>query len=127
MRDEIIYKNLSFKITGILFRVHNELGRHRSEKSYGDKFELLLKEEGLNFLREYNLPPSFTGENKNRNRVDFIIEDKIIIDLKAKDFVTKEDYYQMLRYLTALKKKLGLIINFRKKFLKPKRIINSDL
>ncbi len=123
--EEIIYKELSFKIVGLLFEVHNELGRYKSENQYGDKFEYLLKEKSFKYLREYNIPASFEGEYKNRNRPDFIIEDLIIVDFKAKTIITKEDYFQMQRYLTTYKKKLGLIVNFRQKYLKPKRIINS--
>ena len=59
-----------------------------------------------------------------RNIRDFVIEDKIILDLKAKRIVTKEDYYQMKRYLAVSNKKLGLIVNFRQKYISPKRILN---
>jgi len=57
--------------------------------------------------------------------VDFIIENKIIIDIKAKKFITKEDYYQMLRYLKGANLELGIIYNFRNTYLKPKRVLNS--
>ena len=125
--NNLIYKDLSYEITGILFAIHNELGRYKNEKQYADKFEQILKEEEIKYLREINLPPSFQGEKKYRNKIDFIIEDKIIIDFKAKTIITKEDYFQMQRYLTSYKKKLGIIVNFRQKYLKPKRIINSEI
>ena len=112
---------------GILFEVHNELGRYKNEKQCADKFEYKLKEKGIKYVREFNIPPSFVGERKNRNRPDFIIENKIIIDFKAKTIITKNDYSQMQRYLTTYKKKIGLIVNFRQKYLKPKRIINPEL
>jgi GxxExxY protein len=81
----------------------------------------------IKYLREFNIPPSFNGEKKNRNRPDFIIENKIIIEFKTKTIITKEDYFQMQRYLTTSKKKLGLITNFRQKYIKPKRIINPEI
>ena len=56
--------------------------------------------------------------------MDFIIEDKIIIELKAKPFITKNDYYQTRRYLELLNLELGIIVDFRQKYLKPKRILN---
>ena len=118
---------MSYEITGILFAIHNELGRYKNEKQYADKFEQILKGREIKYLREINLPPSFQGEKKYRNKIDFIIEDKIIIDFKAKTIITKEDYFQMQRYLTSYKKKLGIIVNFRQKYLKPKRIINSEI
>ena len=125
--NNLIYKDLSYEITGILFAIHNELGRYKNEKQYADKFEQILKGREIKYLREINLPPSFQGEKKYRNKIDFIIEDKIIIDFKAKTLITKEDYFQMQRYLTTYKKKLGIIVNFRQKYLKPKRIINSEI
>jgi GxxExxY protein len=54
-----------------------------------------------------------------------MVEGKIPVDIKAKKFITKEDYDQMQRYLEAADKKLGLIVNFRMTYVKPKRIINS--
>jgi GxxExxY protein len=55
------------------------------------------------------------------------IENKIIVDFKAKRLITKEDYYQMRRYLSTYNKKLGMIVNFRCRSIAPKRILNSEL
>lgn len=126
-KKDIIYPDLSYKICGFCFYLHNKLGRYRNERQYADGLEELLKENGVEYMREKTLPPSFKGENKNRNIPDFIINNKIIIDLKAKDFITKEDYFQLRRYLVSSNKKLGLIVNFRQKYLYPKRILNKDI
>jgi len=120
---ELIHPNLSYKLSGILFKVHNELGQFRAENEYGDLIENYLKENGLNYEREKVLPISFENDQQ-RNRVDFLIEDKIILELKAKNFIDKEDYYQIKRYLEALNKPLGILVNFRRKYITPKRIIN---
>lgn len=122
--EKIIYPELSYKICGLCFSVHNKLGQFRSEKSYADALEEILKKNKIDYKRETALPVSFTGESERRNIPDFTIDDKIILDLKAKRIVTKEDYYQMKRYLVASNKKLGLIVNFRQKYLSPKRILN---
>ncbi len=71
------------------------------------------------------MPPSFVNEFKGRNKIDFIIDDKIILETKAKRIITNEDYYQIKRYLIAFDKKLGILVNFRKKYITPKRILNS--
>ena len=65
-------------------------------------------------------------KGKVRCIVDFIVENKIILEFKAKDFITKEDYFQTKRYLVTLNLKLALLINFRQKRLAPKRILNKD-
>ena len=122
--DKVIYPELSYKICGLCFKIHNDLGQFRSEKSYTDALEEALKTAGMSYQREKSLGASFEGENERRNIPDFMIEDRVVVDLKAKRIVSKEDYFQMKRYLTASGKKLGLIVNFRQKYLSPKRILN---
>lgn len=124
--SKIIYPEISYKINGILFSAHNELGQFCNEKQYGDLIESYFKKFDLKYEREKILPPSFENELEGRNRTDFLVEDKILIEIKAKRFLTREDYYQVKRYLTALNKKLGILVNFRRKYITPKRILNSS-
>jgi len=124
--EKVILPKLSYKICGFCYQIHNDLGRFRNEKQYADAMEQLLKENNIKYAREEFLSPSFEGEG-NRNKPDFTIEDKIIIDFKAKNFITKDDYFQMKRYLASKNIKLGLIINFHQKFLAPKRVLNSEI
>ena len=124
MNDNLYYPELSYQICGLCFQVHNELGRYGSEKQYADALEALLKKHALSYVREEFLPASFVGEG-NRNKPDFLIGDLIIVDLKAKLVITKDDYFQMKRYLDASKKELGIIFNFRQKYLRPKRVIRG--
>ncbi|OGZ34736.1 MAG: hypothetical protein A2174_02200 [Candidatus Portnoybacteria bacterium RBG_13_41_18] len=122
---KVLFPELSYKICGFCFQVHNKLGRYRNEKQYADALGNLLTENKIEYIREKKLPASFTGEKSIRNIPDFVIDDKVVVDLKAKEIVTKEDYYQMRRYLVSSNKKLGLIINFRSKYLRPKRILSG--
>ena len=123
--EKPVYYELSYGINGVLFAVHNELGRFRSEKQYGDALERHLELLRLKFEREKALPKSFVGEAERRNVIDFLIDDKIILEIKAKRVLERSDYYQAKRYLIALNKKLALLVNFRDRFLRPKRILNS--
>jgi len=125
INKNIIYPELSYTICGFFFSIHKKLGRYRNEKQYGDAFEELLKENRIKYTREKSVDPSFAGEKNRRNIPDFIVDDKIVIEIKSKDFITKEDYFQMQRYLQSCGKKLGLIVNFRQKHLYPKRILNA--
>jgi GxxExxY protein len=120
----ILYPELSYKICGLFYKVHNDLKRFCNEKQYADALENLLKLNKFKYEREKALPISFEGENERRNIPDFIVEDTIVVDLKAKRIITKEDYYQMRRYLNAFSKELGIIVNFREYYLKPKRVLN---
>jgi GxxExxY protein len=123
---KIIYAELSYAINGICFKTQNDLGRLYNEKQYCDKIEQHLKEAGLEYEREKVLPPSFEGENPGRNKLDFLIENKIILEVKAKRILSRTDYYQVQRYLQALNLKLGILVNFKDEAVKPKRILNSS-
>lgn len=121
----LIYPDLSYRINGILYKVHNELGRFLNEKQYCDLIEEFLKNQKISFEREKILPQAFPSEKIGRSKVDFLIENKIILEIKTKIVVTSEDYFQLKRYLRSLNIKLGIIVNFRRRFLSPKRILNS--
>ena len=122
---EIVLKELSYKVNGLLFDVHNHLGRYCREKQYGDALEKLFMGELVPFEREKALPV-VNIDNQFTNKVDFVINNQLLIDLKAKPIITKEDYYQMQKYLQASGHNLGLIVNFRNKYLKPIRVIRHN-
>jgi GxxExxY protein len=122
---KIIYKDICYVLNGIFFQLQKELGRFCREKQYSDRFEELLKEKGLEYKREYEIK-KMEEKSPKGNKVDFLIDNKIIIEFKAKNFITKEDYFQTMRYIQSAKLKLGLLINMRDKYLKAKRVLNKD-
>jgi GxxExxY protein len=124
--NKIIYHDLSYKVNGILFKVRKDLGQYRNEKQYCDAIEQQLKINKLNYEREKVLDVSFEGERPGRNKADFVIEGKIILEVKAKPMVTTEDYYQIRRYLASTNLKLGILANMRRYAVNPKRILNSE-
>ena len=115
----LIFPELSYVLTGFCFTVHNEISPYGREKQYGDAIEKILREAGISFARELRIGDS-------GNIADFIIDDKIILELKAKRIITKEDYYQLQRYLQKTGLKLGLLVNFRNKYIKPVRVLRID-
>jgi len=127
MGGKVIYKELSYKINGLLYKTHNDLGRHKNEKQYADYFEYLLKEGEYKYKREYKLKLSFKGEKKGRNICDFIIENKIVVEMKTVRFISPDNYFQVKRYLSCSGLRLGIIVNFRQKYLTPKRVLNNEL
>lgn len=122
---QLIHAELSFNINGILFAVHNELGRFANEKQVCDFIEKKLTDTHIPYKREHQLHIAERGGHVGRNRFDFIIDDKIILEIKCKPYLTREDYYQVKRYLTAVNLKLGLLVNFQEERLHPKRILNG--
>ncbi len=125
--SKVIYKELSYLITGLLYKTHNDLGRYKNEKQYGDYFEFILKKNNIKYLREAKLDVSFPGEKNRRNVCDFIIENKIVVEFKANKFLMREDYFQIKRYLSSSRLKLGILVNFRQKYITPKRILNNEI
>lgn len=118
-KEKVIYPELSYFLTGIFFATHNELGRYAREKQYCDQIERKLRESGIKYQRECSV--GLSG-----NRADFLVDGKVLLEIKAKPLVHKEDYYQIQRYLQASGMKLGLLVNFRGRYLKPSRIIKID-
>jgi len=117
--NKVIYPELSYLITGICFDAHNSLGRFSREKQYGDFIEQKFINLKVPYRREYKI-------GKSGNIVDFLIDDKIILEIKAKDILLKDDYYQLQRYLQGLNIRLGLLINFRNSYLRPNRVVKID-
>jgi GxxExxY protein len=122
----IIYPELSYILNGIFFEVHNELGSHCREIQYCNAIENILKEKGLLYKKEVCLKVENNLIKSSSNRVDFVVGDRILIEVKAKRFMGRDEYYQIQRYLKAFNLKLGIMVNFHQKYLVPKRIINSD-
>lgn len=117
-KNKILYKKLSYLIVGTCFDAHNILGRYAREKQYGDYIEKRLIKENMDYKREM-----IVGEEGNV--VDFLVKDKVILELMTVMTITKRDYYQVQRYLQTADVKLGLLVNFRNKHLRPKRILKT--
>jgi len=86
-----LHKDLTFALNGVVFKVYNEIRRFAKEKQYYDLFKKCLVAEELNYKRE--LVVGDTG-----NQVDFLIQDRVLVEMKAKVLITKDDYNQVQRY-----------------------------
>lgn len=123
--SKIIKPELSYLLNGFFFEVQNRLGRYCTEKQFGDGLEELLKENCMIYEREKEILIPFGEKRIGGSKVDFFISNKILVDIKAKKYITKEDYLQMRRYLRAANLRLGLIVNFKSQSVTVKRVINS--
>lgn len=124
---ELIYKDLCYQIYGLCYQIHNVMGSIYSEKQYQDALESKLKLNKILHEREKDLLFNLGDTKIGGNRVDFLIESKLPVDLKAKKYITRDDFRQMLRYTKSGKYKLGLIINFGGKKVVIRRVVNSDI
>jgi len=126
-RVNLLHEELSYKIRGILYTTHNYLGCYRNEKIYCDAIERGLSVKGLNYEREFILPITFVGEKEGRNRLDFLVENTIIVEVKVVPILSKNVYHQCLRYLVSSNKELLILVNFYPQNLFIKRILNPNL
>lgn len=122
---KVIYPKLSYEIIGILFEVHTDLGNRYQEKYYQRAVEVKLKKRKISFSKELAVNLTIDNVIIGKYFLDFLIEDKIILELKAKPIVTKNDYKQIKAYLGSKKIKLGILANFYKESLEYKRVLNS--
>ncbi|OGK20004.1 hypothetical protein A2866_06235 [Candidatus Roizmanbacteria bacterium RIFCSPHIGHO2_01_FULL_39_8] len=122
----IVYPELSYKIIGILFEIHNELGSRYQEKYYQRAIELSLNENHILFEKEKMVPLIFKDITIGKYFLDFVIENKIALEVKTIDFFTKKDWRQVKGYLKSANLELGILANFNSERLVYKRILNSN-
>ena len=120
----MIYKDLSYKLTGLVFEIDNLIGFGQSEKIYADALEKLLIREKIKFSRELYYPIEIDGQVIKKYFFDFLVEDNIVVELKANDINYKQVCSQLFKYLKAGDKKLGIIFRFTKNGVRHKRIPN---
>ena len=120
----LLYKQEAYNIIGVCMEVHNELGKGFSEIVYGDALEIELENNNINFQREVKYNINYKGNKLPHYYVaDFIIENKIVLEIKAIEMLTKSHVKQTLNYLAASKIKLGILVNFGEDSLTYKRSI----
>ena len=109
----MIYPELSRTILGIAMQLHREMGCGFREKVYQDAFEVLLKENKIPYEKEKHISLVFHGvELEHDFFYDFLIDDKIGVELKAVSEIMGEFEAQIINYLHVSNHKLGLLLNF---------------
>jgi GxxExxY protein len=125
MNTELKYKDITEKIIGASFEVHKFLGNGFQEVIYQRALAYEMREAGLEFAREIEQEIYYKElpEPIGTRRADFVVEGKVLVELKA--LVMLEDVHlaQALNYLKAYKLEVGLLINFGAKSLEFKRLI----
>ncbi|MBA7709863.1 hypothetical protein ES703_118789 [subsurface metagenome] len=120
---EGLYKDLTYKVIGALYEVHNELGSVHKENIYHKAVAIELKDRGINFKEEKSLPVKYKGQRIGAYKPDFIIENKVILELKAVPMMTRAMFDQIFYYIKGTNYKLVLLANFGTSKLTVKRRI----
>lgn len=119
---------LSYKVIGLAIEVHRQLGPGLLESAYQACLIYELQKAGLKVEKEISLPISYKEIKLDQGyRIDLLIEDKLVIELKTVEDFSSVHFAQILTYLKLGEYPLGLLINFNSKTLKNniKRFINS--
>ena len=118
-----LHQELTGQIIAACFKVHNELGCGFHEKVYQEALAIVLKEEGITFEREKHLPITFHGHVLECSYIaDFVINNSVIVELKAISEMAPTHEAQVINYLKATGLQIGLLVNFGKRDLQVKRL-----
>jgi GxxExxY protein len=103
---------LTRQVIGCFFTAYNELGFGLTESFYSAALEILFREVGLDARREHGVDVMFRLHKLGTFRVDYLIEDSLILELKAGHQLPRGSRAQLLTYLRSAKKKIGLLLFF---------------
>lgn len=123
----MLYEDITRRIIGCSIEVHKRLGNGFQELIYQRALSIEFRIAGLLFEREKEMLIFYRDENIGTRRVDFFVENKIMVELKA--VIKLEDVHlaQAMNYLEAYKMEIGLLINFGARSLEFKRVHNNKL
>ncbi len=119
------YSELTSKIIGCAMEVHKHLGNGFQEVVYQRALAVEFGLQGIDFKREFEMPLAYKGNSIGSRRVDFFVEEKVMVEIKAVSKLEDVHLAQAINYLEAYKMEVGLLINFGGKSLEFKRVMNK--
>jgi len=121
-KKDFLYPELSYQIIGIAYAIYNQIGFGHLEKTYCNAFEEYLKHTSLKYTREFYYPVKIFDKIVAKNFFDFLVENKVILEIKIGTEGYREVCSQAFKYLKSSDYKLVIIIRFTKNGVKIKRI-----
>lgn len=122
--DDFIYRELSYQINGLLFKVDNLIGYGQTEKTYCNAIEELFKESNILYQREIYYPIKINDKIISQQYFDFLVADKIVLEIKTGNYMPRNVIPQLYQYLKTSDSKLGIIARFSKTGVQIKRVLN---
>ena len=121
------YEDLTYKIIGCAMEVHKHMGNGFQEVVYQRALAIEMQMQGFEFSRENEMPLLYKGYDVGTRRVDFFVENTIMVEIKA--LINLEDVHlaQAMNYVEAYNLEIGLLINFGAKSLQHKRVHNNKV
>lgn len=124
--EHVIYPELSYQIVGILFTVYSELGPGYKEIYYERAIARELEETKLAYRRQLPYTLTYKGQKIGQLYFDFLIDGKIIIEIKKGDYFSRRSIHQTNEYLKATGLKLAILANFTSQGVVYRRIVNIN-
>ena len=121
------YEELTYKIIGCAMEVHKHLGNGFQEVIYQRALAIEMGLQGIEFDREFTMNLEYKGHDIGTRRVDFFVEEKIMVEIKAVMNIEDVHLAQAVNYVEAYNLEIGLLINFGSKSLQHKRVHNNSI
>jgi GxxExxY protein len=125
--DDSEINKLTHKIIGCAMQVHSTLGNGFQEVIYQRALAIEFEFQGISFQREMEMNLFYRGKDIGTRRVDFFVEEKVMVEIKAIEILEDVHKAQAINYCEAYKIAHGLLINFGGKSLEVKRVYNKNL
>ena len=125
IKEEFKYSDITEKIIGCAMKVHQRMRNGYQELIYHRCLIIEFRKIALSFLNEIELPIFYDEIEIGKRRVDFLVEHKVVGEIKAQSELTDTHLAQALNYLEALNLEIGLLINYGSKNLEIRRLINN--
>jgi len=125
VKDKAYYDSLTETIIGCAYKVGSALGYGYLEKVYENSLVIELMASGLKTSQQQSVKVCYEGQVVGDYFVDLMVEDEIVIELKAGKALDESHLAQCLNYLKATQKSLGMLINFGEKKVTVKRVVNG--
>jgi GxxExxY protein len=123
MRDKL--NDLSHRIIGVAIDIHKKLGLGFQEKIYEEALLKEFQKSGIGYEKQKVVRVDYDGVNLGNQRIDLLVDSEVILEIKACTKIIPIHRDQVISYLKTADKKLGLILNFGRRRLEIKRVVNN--
>ena len=125
-KQDVKYKELTEKVIKIFYRVYNKLGYGFLEKVYENAMMVEFKKEGMTVLPQSAIRVFYENEVVGEHFTDMLVDNKVIVEIKAAKSLAAENEAQLLNYLKATDIEIGLLLNFGPKPEVKRKVFDND-